>query len=702
MPSTICYLKTCCFVMMLMSLLTACTFSLPETSNLPTPSVTIPFTPTQTATLTATPLPTRTPTSTLTPTPSAPPPEIARLRWEQIAASTNFQPVHINTIAVDPTNPDVIFVGTYGAGIYLSRDGGYTWQPANNGLGKGTVGSIVIDPSDARIVYAALFDQGGVYKSYDGGENWLAINKGIDLSGGWNWTGLLYIDPSNPKRLYYTGTTGGLFVTENAGGSWKRLSDSCLAITALAIDPHDPLHLYAATFEHPVDSDCRLVAGVYESNNGGQSWKLLTTPEMAAPPNEWAGDHWHLAVDPQDFNVIYAGGREQTFASLDGGRTWNKVLNRGCSMLTTHPNNGILYCGLWNSLGISQNKGATWAFRALEEGWVNAEQMPFAVSVGNNAIYAGGRTLIRSNDGGWNWKHLTSFGTGRMRIVVDPRSSRRLFLTTRDMSSNDYVSHDGGMNWLVMLRYMQDGRLSVDPIQNLIYRPGTFDNSGFHVYRSRDNGRTWEKFGSGYTTHAPWQILPDPRDPTHLWLIGECGTGLAFSNDNGQIFRQVESVPDVCQPILLIEHTGRRMYVVHWNGFLRSDDYGQTWRSFANLSGIYRAAALDPSNPDVVYVGSTYLGVLKTTDGGQTWRKINANLPARAINEIVVDPVNPQVIYIATDSGLFISLNGGEWWWSVERGLGPNPIVYSVAVDLNDSARVYVVTPDGVFRLTKE
>jgi photosystem II stability/assembly factor-like uncharacterized protein len=135
---------------------------------------------------------------------------------------------------------------------------------------------------------------------------------------------------------------------------------------------------------------------------------------------------------------------------------------------------------------------------------------------------------------------------------------------------------------------------------------------------------------------------------------------------------------------------------------------------------MYRAAALDPSDPDVAYFGSTHKGMFKTFDGGRTWHQMNAGLTATSasestdpskccvvpagsqypcVNELTVDPSDHQTVYAATDGGAFVSIDGGEHWSLVQEGLGPNPVVYSIAVDPNDSSRVYAATPDGVFRL---
>lgn len=625
-------------------------------------------------------------------TPASPPPSLARLRWEKLADATNFLPVAINTITMAPSNPNIILVGTYGAGIYLSVDGGTTWAPGNAGLGKGTVGSIVVDPENSNNVYAALFDQGGVYKSTDGGQTWQSANKGLPLDKAWNWTGLVYLDPTDSNRLYYTGTTDGFYLSTNAGASWQPIGNDCPQVTGLAIDPANNKYLYAAAFQHP-NSEC--LAGVYESADGGQTWQRLTTAEMVRASDQESGDWWHLATAPLDFKTIYAGGQERIYKSTDGGQTWTAILEQGCDWLAA--GESAVYCGRAGNVLISSDGGQSWGEVNYDPGWGGQERRPWAIAPGSpQTIYAGSDTVKKSTDGGWTWNDVGWLGAARLRLTVDSRDGNRLFLSSVDNPGRVYRSEDGGKSWGVVLADVGGGRLTIDAGQNIIYQADGW--RGLH--RSTDNGQTWDQASKGKPTRSPWQVIPDPQDPTRLWGVDECGSRLAVSADKGETFAEVTSFPQpVCLPILF--GGGQRLYVVHWGGFYRSDDSGKTWRSAGGLNGIYRTAAVDPSQPDVVYVGSTHQGVLKSSNGGLAWRQANTGLTSPSVNDIAVDAARPETVYVATDGGVFVSQDAGEQWWPLSTGLGPNPVVYSIVVDLSDSAKVYAATPDGVFRLVE-
>jgi len=546
----------------------------------------------------------------------------------------------------------------------------------------------LIDPRDSDVVYAALFAQGGVYKSTDGGRTWTAANRGINLDEAWHDAGFIYFDPTDSRRLYYSNSVC-LYHSSDAGATWEQRSRECPVITRLAIDPGDGEHLYASG-SGSSGSSC--LAGVYESRDGGRTWERRTSEEMAAPEGDW----WHLATDPKDFSILYAGGTRETYKTSDGGQSWTRMLDHACNWLAA--SEMALYCGTDDTLWISADEGRSWGEAPCDSGR-DRRRLPFAVVPGNpQVLYAGDDALAKSTDGGWTWIRVGVPGAiARTRLTVDPRDGQRLFLSGVDQGHEVLRSKNGGTTWQSMGIYgAWDRRITIDPLQNLIYLPSYPGN----LHRSRDDGQTWEKFGSGDIANDPMQLVLDPQDPTRLWLVNICGTRPAVSEDNGETFSTVESFPQpLCMPLLLMHGDGQRMYVMNSGGFYRSDDGGETWRSLGDLGGDYHAAALDPSNPDVVYAGSTHEGVFKTENGGLTWRQVNAGLTSPSINELALDPANLQTVYAATDNGAFVSVDGGEHWSPIQEGLGPNPIVYFIAVDPNDRSRVYAVTPDGIFRL---
>ena len=683
----------------------------PTSTPVPSPTSTLMRTHTPSPTPTCTPTVTATPTSTPTPTPTGPPPAVTALRWERIYNGAAFERVAVSALAVHPAQPDTIFAGTYGAGTYVTRDGGKTWTHSDAGLGNGTAGAIIIDPQDPNILYVALRDRGGVFKSTDGGRTWQAASEGIDLKGAWGPAGLIWFEPQNSRHLYYT-HVNALYYSEDAAATWVQRSSACPLITSLAVDPSDGSHLYASSRE---DSNTGCLAGAYESTDGGRTWTRFSTVPLRRVPGPWCGDDykWHVAADPRDFSTVYAGGGCTTLKSTDGGQTWVKIRmsGDGCTYgFVVNPDDGALYCNLGTWIRVSYDAGESWS--GLYSGSrLNWELETSLVLVpGTQTLYFGRDEVIKSTDGGRSWRRIGRFGARPLHLTVDPRDGKRLFLSNLDQKGTGqaYRSTDGGRSWRIALSDVRPGYITIDPVRGIVYRANWWNENENKGYRSSDGGETWQAFGSGYVAH-PYQLVPDPQNPSRLWLLGECEDRLAVSEDGGQTFERVSTFPsEVCRPFLLLAADGKRMYVIVEDGnAFRSDDGGESWRQqwlldHTKTRYVYVAAELDPTNPDIVYAGSSSNGVLKTSDGGDNWEFANAGLTNLTINDLAIDPHNPQTLCAATDDGVFVSVDGAEHWWPARAGLGPNPIVYSVAVDPSDPAKVYAVTSDGVFRLARE
>lgn len=221
---------------------------------------------------------------------------------------------HFHGLAVDPTDSDVVYVGTAprydptedpwmeGAHIFKSVDGGATWTEMDTGFPHGTetaVHAIVIDPSDPQTLYAATTTHEaqvayGVYKSTNGGRSWAAVNNGLTVTDVMS----LVINPVSTTILY-AGTADGVFKTTNGGSSWTAMGLNGLRVEALVIDPIDPDSVYAGTS-----------GGVYKSGDGGTLWYSVNW----GLPGEVTG----LAIDPQG---------DRIYAAVPNGGVYRAALN---------------------------------------------------------------------------------------------------------------------------------------------------------------------------------------------------------------------------------------------------------------------------------------------------------------------------------------------------------------------------------------
>jgi len=215
--------------------------------------------------------------------------------------SVGLEPLGPNAIVVDPEEPQIVYAGTYSSGVWRSPDAGGAWEPVNDGITYPDIRAMAIDPENPETVYAAT-DGGGVFKTVNGGESWDESNVGlIDKT-----IRALVIDPKNPETLY-AGTWHGVYKTTDGAATWSADPQGPLYdvdVRALALDPTNPQVVYAGT-------DPR---GVFRSDDGGKTWT-----KSAAPLTERI---LSLAVDPKTPSDVYAGTTSGVFRSRDRGMSW--------------------------------------------------------------------------------------------------------------------------------------------------------------------------------------------------------------------------------------------------------------------------------------------------------------------------------------------------------------------------------------------
>jgi len=209
----------------------------------------------------------------------------------------------IQTLAIDPTTPSTLYVGTDG-GVFKSTDGGGSWSVANTGLSATNVSALAIDPVTPTTLYAGAAE--GFFKSTNGGGSWSAVNAGL-TDPDTSYVYSLAIDPVTPTTLY-AGTEDGVFKSTNGGGSWNAVNTGLTSVEALAIDRVTPTTLYAGDF----------FGGVFKSINGGGSWSAVETGLTNTRV-------YALTIDPATPSTLYAGTRGGVFKSTDGGGGWSAI-----------------------------------------------------------------------------------------------------------------------------------------------------------------------------------------------------------------------------------------------------------------------------------------------------------------------------------------------------------------------------------------
>lgn len=657
---------------------------------------------------------------------------------EGITAVSPPDAIPIFSATVDPHNPDTIWIGTNATGdIFKSTDGGHNWVEMTNGIDPKlrplTFRGFTIDPHSSDIVYAMAeisssawtpdhslraglemdMTQGIVYKTIDGGQNWQQVWRGDNLAR------YMWIDPRDSNVLYVStgifdreaantdvakGFAGGVGILKSTDGgqTWRVLNEvnglTDLFVGSLYMKPDNPDALLAAASENNWSTyQGRDTAGVYLTEDGGEHWTRVVSGELFSVVE-------YCTSDP---NVAYAAGSHAVYRSNDGGHTWQKF---------TRSNN------TWGPPGIVA--GFPIDFQCDPEN-------PMRVFDNN---YLGGNFL--SGDGGQTWTLASRGYTGEQvyQVVVAPGHPEQVFTASR---SGIFYTNDGGNEWIGLINPPDDMKAKMNEVLTVAMEPtnsshlliAPLDLGG--ILYSQDNGQNWT---IGQAAVPASNILFAPSDSSTVYavatpksciggapagqlLVGKCAdpaNGLYISHDGGLTWQAAKSqqVSGGIQIDALAIHPNdaNTLYVaIPDAGVLKSTDGGQSWsQSGQGLPSLPALSlAIDPSNPNIIFAGLGAsgsgvggAGLYRSADGGRTWSQSNNGLPAEAlILSIIFDPTNDQVVYVGDrDSGVYVSTDGGQNWRSLNQGLTHKSVTTLALSD--DGMVLYAGTwGDGVYRL---
>ncbi len=638
-------------------------------------------------------------------------------RWEARGGSN----ASIVDIAVDPIDSDNVAFIDSERGLYLTRNGGGDWRRVDMDVDLFTAVAMSQASPSVIFVGAGTGNEVFLFRSEDYGETWTRSTPLPEVE--WSvkpvWAGfsdaqrnLINVIEPHPTEegTLFVGTNSALFKSEDEGRSWDRVDSTFhrTDVKDITINPHTPDEVYVRVgvfddlvclgvfVSHDRELEKEKCAGVYRSPDAGNTWRQLDA--YYADPSEGG-----IFVDEHDPGTAYAIFARLILKTEDGGLTWKEffstldepfIPNIGVERLVVGDDSSELFIagrqGLWHS----DNGGSDWHERNV--GFIGSEVVDI-VRAADGTLYAGTYTLgmFKSTDGGANW----TFASYRlensyvMRVAIDPTDSRTIYLTT---NGGTYVSHNGAMAWeQVATEFFSESEalpgishyhgIAVDPEDpNRIYVGGGGDQwtpAGAGISISEDGGHTWRQANVGFQTdvHVS-KIVVNPDDPSTVYATTQGPTDFQEKTGSG-------------------------------HGVFKTSDYGATWEKINNgLETVEtNTIALDPSDPQVLYLGTDDDGIYKSTDGGTAWSKILIpQLPERyGVGDIVVDPRDGDVVYVATvdyfrlfqdrgligDHGVVVSRDGGATWQSFNDGLR-HPGTFSLELD-SDQGILYTGTRGG-------
>ncbi len=644
--------------------------------------------------------------------------------WKTTNGGINWKPIFerqgtisIGDIALAPSNPDVIWVGTgesntrnsvsFGDGVYKSTDAGKTWQ--HMGLKDSErISAIAINPQNPDIVYVGALghafapnEERGVFMTTDGGKSWtktLYVDKEHGVSD-------LEIDPSNPNILYagmwsferkpWTHRSGsekgGLYKSIDGGRTWTKLTNGLpklLGRIGVRVAPSNTNVVYAI-----VESK---EGTLYRSDDRGETFKQVSKETRIVARGFY---YTRVRVDPTNENRVYAVA-STLFVSIDGGKTFRSITGKthiDYHALWIDPRNPKrMWQGQDGGIAVSFDAGDTWeTINNIPLGQfyqIHADnRLPFYNVMGglqDNGSWTGpSRTREPAGIMNDDWR-MVSFGDG-FYILNSPDDPelyisesqggnilRTDFRTREQQEINPWGRGSGdGPAAGEKYRFNWNSPIILSPHdKNTIYFGGNV------VFKSTDLGKTWEQISSDLTTNDPEKQK-------------DAGGPIAFENSTAEYHTTIISLAE--SPI----QKGQIWAGTDDGNLQVTSDGGKTWTNLIrNVAGLAANSSVSHVEPSRTSAQVAYAAfdrhllddfrpfVFKTTDGGKTWENITGNLPAKAYVQVVrEDPKNPHLLYAGTELGLFASYTGGRDWTPLNLKNLPNVSVHDILIHPRDN-----------------
>lgn len=634
-----------------------------------------------------------------------------------------------------PQQPNVFYMGVNNGGVWKTNDYGRTWRPIFDQQPTGSIGDVVVAPSDPLVIYVGsgeglqrpdLSVGDGVYKSSDGGQNWihtglrevqqiggLAIDprdpnrvfvaalghpygpnreRGVyrTTDGGTTWEKVLYLDentgaiqvamdPVNPQIIYadlwagrqgpwengaWDGPESGLFKSTDGGNTWKKLTNGLptpaegLGRIGFCIAPSLPSRLYATV-------DAGEKGGIYRSDDAGEHWYMLN-PD----PRLWSrgSDFAEIKADPLQPDIVYSAN-VVTWKSLDGGRTWKAF--RGAP-------GGDDYHRIWiNPLNpavmlLTSDQGAQITVNGGEtfSSWYNQPTAQFYHVSTDNAypyhVYGGQQEsgsvgiASRGHDGQITYRDWHPVGVEEYGYVAaDPLDPQIIYggkLTRYDKRNSQLQNIAPEAVRSGKYRFLRTAPVLFSPVD-----PQTLYYAGNVLFKTRDGGSSWTVISPDLTRDS-WRI------PESVGIYAS--EKLKSMKRRGVIYTIAPSFSDT-----------NTIWAGTDDGLIHiTRDGGVTWINITppEVTSWSKVSMLEASHYDnlTAYAAINRLRcddlqpyILKTSDGGATWKKIVNGLPNDPINTVREDPARRGLLYAGSERAVYVSLDDGQHWHSLRLNM---------------------------------
>ncbi len=597
----------------------------------------------------------------------------------------------IGDVVVAPSNPNVIYVGcgeglqrpdlSVGDGMYKSTDAGKTW--IHLGLKDAQqIGGLAIDPTNENRVFVAALGhpygpntERGIYRTTDGGKNWEKVLYKDENTGAIQIT----IDPKNPAIVYavlwagrqgpwengaWNGKESGLFKSTDGGTTWKKLTtglpttEQGLGRIGFCIAPSDPNRMYATV-------DAGQSGGIYRSDDAGETWKRMVNDNRY-----WgrAADFAELKCDPRNADIVYSANIV-TWKSTDGAKTWKAF--RGAPggddyhRIWINPDNpDIILIASDQGAIITVNGGETYS------SWYNQPTAQFYHVSTDNAfpynVYSGQQEsgsvgiVSRGNDGNISYREWHPVGAVEYGYVAaDPLDPNIIYggkISRFDKRTGQTQNISPEAVRSGKYRFIRTAPVLFNPVDKK-----TLYYAGNVLFKTMDGGNSWQI------------ISPDLTRETYEV---PASVGIFTTNEmktmprRGVIYTVAPSYKDV-----------NTIWCGTDDGLIHlTKDGGKTWKNVTppEITSWSKVSLMDAGHFDgnTVYAAVNRIRcddmrphIYKTNDGGKTWKEIVKGLPDDPINVVREDPLRKGLLFAGSERAVYVSFDDGENWQSLRLNM---------------------------------
>jgi photosystem II stability/assembly factor-like uncharacterized protein len=604
--------------------------------------------------------------------------------WERITPTNNPELKGFHSVAIDPRDADIIYVGTHHL-PWKTTDAGKTWKLAGSKekgmIDDSDIFAIHIDESNPDTVLMSACS--GIYRSRDASSTWNKI-QGIPYTS--RRTHVIYQHPTRPEVIF-AGTTEGLWVSTDNGKpeSWRRMTSVRLIINSIAIHPDHPDRIFLGTEDN----------GVLISVDGGESYDASNAGFINRQVRA-------VLADKSERGRIYAGVifdhvNGGLFVSEDGGVTWRQSMSgMGVrdvySLYQSDSNPSTVYAGTNQGLFRSDDHGRTWT-QVKKEGpkdpAKDSSQPAITGEPGdaeNGSVKPVIQTASRSNS-------TASKNRTQIKAGIKSRNRRGVSVARSKQKKEKPPQPKPEENRFVDLQNQVFAILPLTPL-------GPASNVG------EGDSQPGSTTQPDQTSQAP-QGAQGLQGSQGQWMIASTWDGLFLTEDEKKGWKAIkfpkagaaDATPVKINTIVTNPNAPGAIFIGTDEGLFVSRDNGE---SFAQMqldedTRRIRSVVFDPRNADTIYVGASN-GFFRSLDGGRTWENRGGGMPLLTnVGAIVISAANPDELYLSDESrgALFHSKDRGQNWDKVDISQLPSLRLWSLVSDPFDSNRIYAGSFSG-------